>query len=111
MGYAVAKAVSALSALEQLGSVTRGHPRSSALLPCARVRQSGQRILRSYDDRVYLTQYELTIDLFSRSMDELDLIEEACVDALSQIGCALRSALEQTGGDVMQKTLYFTMEH
>lgn len=110
MGFPVGEAVERLQALDGVGSVTRGHPKGSCRLPCIEIKQTGRRTIRSYDDLDYLTRYELTINLYAKSLDELDALEQGTVETLQGMGFALENAVEQTGEDVCQKTLRLNRE-
>lgn len=110
MGLPMRGVMSALRALNGVGSVTRGHPRGAMRLPCIEVKQTGQRALRSYDDSAYIVRYELTVNMYAERMSELDALSDEAVAAFTGMGFTVIGVIEQSGEAVCQKTVRLVYE-
>ena len=97
------RALEALSAIEGLGSITRGWPRREAALPCVAVQLGGAQSIDMRDDAPYLTTQILEVRCFSRSSTELDALVTKVKAVMEALGYRREMTWEDFNQEVCQR--------
>lgn len=99
----------ALAQIAGVGSVTRGWPRQTAVLPCIAVGLEDQSAADTRDNAAYLTRHTYGVRIFAPTMDGCEALRQAVTGAMEVIGYALERAGEIDGETAQLKMTFYRL--